>query len=222
MRPPPLATGGCPDSREPRPDSDDVLSTALRAYAAELDGGATAAERPLVRVTVDPALELDRPTMTIVYRIAQEALLNAARHAHATTVDVAIGAVDDPAGVVIEVADDGVGFDARRVRGGSGLASMQLFTTLGHGEMTVESRPGDGTVVRSRLGVHAGAGNGAAAGRAGASGTGPTADAVAGRRGDGRRPAAGAGEDGAGTEQGIRSGRSHLRLLPAVEPTPAP
>ncbi|HET6772019.1 MAG TPA: ATP-binding protein [Acidimicrobiales bacterium] len=222
MRPPALAAGGCPDSREPRPDSDDVLSTALRAYAAELDGGATAAERPLVRVTVDPALELDRPTMTIVYRIAQEALLNAARHAHATTVDVAIGAVDDPAGVVIEVADDGVGFDARRVRGGSGLASMQLFTTLGHGEMTVESRPGDGTVVRSRLGVHAGAGNGAAAGRAAASGTGPTADAVAGRRGDGRRPAAGAGEDGAGTEPGIRSGRSHLRLLPAVEPTPAP
>jgi signal transduction histidine kinase len=186
----------------PRPDSDDVLSTALRAYATELDGGATSADRPLVRVAVDPALELDRPTMTIVYRIAQEALLNATRHARASTVDVSIGAVDRPAGVVIEVADDGVGFDAGRVRGGSGLASMQLFTTLGHGEMTVESRPGGGTVVRSRLGVHAGPAAGP--GEDGGS-TGP-------------------GEDGGGTGPDIRtlSGRRHLRLLPTVEPTPTP
>jgi hypothetical protein len=217
----------------PRPASDHVLSAALRAYATELDGGA-APDRPLVRVAVDPVLELDRPTMTIVYRIAQEALLNAIRHAHPTTVDVSIGAVDRPAGVVIEVADDGVGFDAGRVRGGSGLASMQLFTTLGHGEMTVESRPGGGTVVRSRLGVHAGPDNGdVAAGRTAASDSRAAAGAVARRRGGEHGAAAGPGEDGGSTgadEDGgstgpgipTLSGRRHLRLLPTVEPTPTP
>ena len=122
---------------------------------------------------------------------------------------------------MIEVADDGVGFDARRVRGGSGLASMQLFTTLGHGEMTVESRPGDGTVVRSRLGVHVGAGNGA--GRWQGRGIGHRADGRCGRWAPGgRAPPCGRRGRGRRTEQGIRSGRSHLRLLPAVEPTPAP
>ncbi len=201
MRPPPLDTVGCPDNPAPHPDSDDVLTAALRAYAAELHGGITAEARPAVRVTVDPALELDRPTMTIVYRIAQEALLNATRHARAAEVDVKIEAVEHPGGVVVEVADDGVGFDPDRASPGSGLASMQLFTTLGRGEITVRSAPGEGTVVRSRLGVH------------------PAGPSEATGAGAGRDPGTRRGGD---VPVRARTGEErHLRLLPS-DPSPQP
>jgi signal transduction histidine kinase len=202
MRPPPLATAGCPDNPAPHPDSDDVLAAALRAYAAELRSAAEAG--PSVQVAVDPALELDRATMTIVYRIAQEALLNATRHARAATVEVRIEAVECPGGVAVEVSDDGVGFDPAHARPGSGLAAMRLFTTLGRGEMTVRSTPGEGTVVRSRLGVHPGPG--ASDDAAPSSGASPGIGDLAGRA--------------AGAATAFRAGaRRHLRLVPP-EPSP--
>jgi len=102
-----------------------------------------------VRVMVDPELRLDWTTMTIVYRIAQEALLNVVRHADATTVDVAV--TEHQGRIQVEVHDDGVGFDPRRATRGSGIATMELFTQLGEGEMTIRSRPGEGTRVRSLL-----------------------------------------------------------------------
>ena len=94
----PSPPAGAPDSREPRPDSDDVLSTALRAYAAELDGGGHGGGAPAgtgdgrPRARARPADHDHR----LPHRPGGAA--HAARHAHATTVDVAIGAVDDPAG----------------------------------------------------------------------------------------------------------------------------
>ena len=129
---------------------DSALAAALAAYASELYQERSART---VNVHVDPALELDRSTMTIVYRIAQEALLNAARHAQAHT--VAVSVAEQRGKVLIEVLDDGVGFELKAVDGGSGLAAMQLFTNLGRGELTVRSSPGQGTLVRSLLGVRA-------------------------------------------------------------------
>jgi signal transduction histidine kinase len=127
---------------------DSALGTALLAYASELYRERSTRT---VNVHVDPVLELDRSTMTIVYRIAQEALLNAARHSMAQT--VAVSVTEHEGNVKVEVHDDGVGFDLDAVTGGSGLASMQLFTNLGRGELTVRTRPGRGTLVRSVLGV---------------------------------------------------------------------
>jgi signal transduction histidine kinase len=91
--------------------------------------------------------------MTIVYRIAQEALLNAARHSGARR--VAVSVTEQGGNVQVEVLDDGVGFELTAVDGGSGLAAMKLFTNLGRGELTVRSSPGQGTLVRSLLGVRA-------------------------------------------------------------------
>lgn len=142
MRPPglqPLAGGGSP--------ADSILASALSAYASELygDGPTT------VRVEVDPALHLEWATMTIAYRIAQEALANAARHADATTVTVRVGEQDG--GVLVEVDDDGSGFRPGPAAPGSGLATMELFARLGRGELTVRSTPGSGTQVRCLLGA---------------------------------------------------------------------
>jgi signal transduction histidine kinase len=132
----------------PPTGDDSTLGTALLAYASELYRERSTRT---VNVHVDPVLELDRSTMTIVYRIAQEALLNAARHSKAQT--VAVSVTERDGNVRVEIHDDGVGFDLDAVTCGSGLASMQLFTNLGRGELLVRTSPGHGTLVRSVLGV---------------------------------------------------------------------
>jgi signal transduction histidine kinase len=84
-----------------------------------------------------------------VFRIAQEALGNALRHAEADRVDVSLEAVDGR--VVLTVADDGVGFDvgsaalrSRRL----GLTSMEERSRSVGGALAIESSPGAGTTVR--------------------------------------------------------------------------
>lgn len=149
MRAPSFADRG----RNGHGPGDDVLTAALRAYASELLDAVPPAARPLVRVAVDPELDLDRTTMTIAYRVAQEALHNATRHAHACRVDVDVRVADGGGGVVVEVADDGVGFDPDVEHDGAGLATMRLFSELGRGELSIRSTPGRGTVVCSLLGA---------------------------------------------------------------------
>jgi signal transduction histidine kinase len=84
-----------------------------------------------------------------VLRIAQEALHNALRHAHASRIDVALEARDGR--LVLTVADDGVGFDpaAAAVRGRRlGLTSMEERARALGGTLAIDSRPGEGTRVR--------------------------------------------------------------------------
>jgi signal transduction histidine kinase len=195
-----------PPSFAPAAVGEHALSAALRAYASEVRAEPTAAAQPGVQIVVDARLELDRSTMTIVCRLAQEALLNAVRHAGATLVAVTVGADERAGGVVVEVTDDGVGFDPAGVDEGSGLASMRLFTDLGRGEMTVRSTPGGGTVVRCVLGLRDDA-------------LRRPATATAGDR------STGGGTDGGDVHDGVapaaRPGRSHLRLVTSVEATGA-
>ena len=83
-----------------------------------------------------------------VLRIAQEALQNAVKHAHAHRVSVRLHGSD---GVLLEVEDDGVGFDpgadgirSRRL----GLTSMEERAERIGGSIEIESTPGEGTTVR--------------------------------------------------------------------------
>jgi len=82
-----------------------------------------------------------------VFRVAQEALRNAARHAHARTVAVSLRGLDG--GVQLAVQDDGCGFDPARQRNrpSLGLASMRERVHLLGGELDVESAPGHGTTI---------------------------------------------------------------------------
>jgi two-component system sensor histidine kinase UhpB len=88
-----------------------------------------------------------------VFRIAQEALANVARHADAREVSVGLRTGDD--GVELTVRDDGRGFepDATTTEGGGGLGlgGMAERARLVGGELTIESRPGGGTELCLRV-----------------------------------------------------------------------
>jgi signal transduction histidine kinase len=100
-----------------------------------------------LRIAAPPPL--GAPAAGQVFRIAQEALQNALRHAEAERIEVRL---EDGAGrLVLTVADDGRGFDpsapilrSRRL----GLTSMEERATELGGRLTVQSHPGDGTTVR--------------------------------------------------------------------------
>jgi two-component system, NarL family, sensor histidine kinase UhpB len=85
-----------------------------------------------------------------IYRIAQEALANIARHADARSVEVDLRA-ENGSGVQLTVRDDGRGFETERATGGLGLGGMAERARLVGGELTIESRPGAGTELCPRV-----------------------------------------------------------------------
>lgn len=89
-----------------------------------------------------------------LFRIVQEAVTNAVRHAHASSIAVTIDVGTDAATVVIR--DDGVGFDpgARLIRSRRlGLTSMRERAHALGGRLVIESAPGAGTEVRAEVPV---------------------------------------------------------------------
>jgi signal transduction histidine kinase len=92
---------------------------------------------------------LNREQELVIFRVAQEALHNIERHAHASRVVVHLD--NDPGRFCLEVTDDGCGFDLAHVRQGSlGLAGMQERASLIGAKFEVSSRPGS---TRVRLGL---------------------------------------------------------------------
>lgn len=91
---------------------------------------------------------------TVVFRIVQEALNNAVKHAKASAISVIVGLRGGRLSVVVE--DDGRGFDVAEVErrempelaGGFGLRGMRERAELIEGSFTIESEPGAGTTVR--------------------------------------------------------------------------
>lgn len=84
---------------------------------------------------------------TNIYRIVQEALTNAVRHAKASNVDVI---VEKRAGkLVVIIEDDGTGFDTAEIRksGHLGLLGIQERTQMITGSLQIESSPGGGTTI---------------------------------------------------------------------------
>jgi two-component system sensor histidine kinase UhpB len=91
--------------------------------------------------------DLGDDAQLVVYRVAQEALSNAARHSGADHIRVQLTRTET-GGVVLDVADDGRGFAFDQAEGGLGIAGMRERALLIGGELTIESRPGHGTTVR--------------------------------------------------------------------------
>jgi signal transduction histidine kinase len=101
------------------------------------------------RLVAEPVVEL--AAKEALYRVVQEATHNTIKHARAGRIEVRLACEED-AGVVLEVVDDGVGFDA----GGSfpghlGLRSMRERIERLGGSLTIASAAGRGTTVRAEL-----------------------------------------------------------------------
>ena len=112
------------------------------ALAIDLPGGEDGADRRLP-ATVE----------STIYRLVQEALTNAAKHAHPTRVDVRLALSGEA--VELVVSDDGSGFDAAAPTTGFGLVGMRERVTLVRGEFDVESDPRTGTTLRVQLPIDA-------------------------------------------------------------------
>jgi signal transduction histidine kinase len=83
-----------------------------------------------------------------VYRMVQEALNNARRHAHAKNAVVELNQSDDS--IHLKMSDDGAGFDPKRTRGMGLLGMSERVKRLG-GTLEIDSRPGSGTTIRAAI-----------------------------------------------------------------------
>ena len=118
-----------------------ALGRLAREYAT-LSGAEVRVELGAAIGTVAP------PSASVLYRVAQEAVGNAVKHAGASTVTIRLGA--DAHAVRLEVIDDGRGFDveeAERERAGLGLFTMRERLSLVDGTLDVDSHAGAGTRV---------------------------------------------------------------------------
>ncbi len=96
---------------------------------------------------VVPRPAVSRDVALCLYRVAQEALNNVVRHAHARSASVVLRQADG--GLFLAIRDDGLGFDPegpRRTRS-LGLASMRERLQFVNGTLDIESAPGSGTAV---------------------------------------------------------------------------
>ena len=101
-----------------------------------------------VEVFADDGPAIPQLPASVLYRIAQEALRNAERHAQARRVELWLRRA--PGAATLEVVDDGRGFDVRRAeerRPGMGLFSMRERVGLVNGTLALVSAPGRGTRV---------------------------------------------------------------------------
>ncbi|WP_040809106.1 sensor histidine kinase [Nocardia concava] len=129
--------------------SGGSLAAALRAMAERESG-----ESLTVRIHVEGSpVDLPAGVEAALLRIAQGALANTREHADATSVTITLTDLGDR--LVLDIADDGTGFDpaapATTPDRGHGLPAMRARLRQLGGTLTVESAPGDGTVVSAQI-----------------------------------------------------------------------
>ncbi|MDQ3206328.1 MAG: sensor histidine kinase [Pseudomonadota bacterium] len=130
------------------PILDDLgLEPALR-WLARSQGEAGGRE---VAVEIEPLPPLDQDLQTLLFRVAQEALNNVAKHSGAD--NVLLRLVFRAGMIQLQVADDGRGCDpsAALGSGGSGLGGMRERLRLHEGRLELHSSPGNGTRIRAVL-----------------------------------------------------------------------
>jgi signal transduction histidine kinase len=102
-----------------------------------------------VRITADDVSDdLPDEHKTCIYRVVQEAIHNAARHARARSVQVIVKS--EKGRIVFSVQDDGSGFDKRFVRGLGLLGMEERVRRLG-GVWNIDSQMGRGTIIAAEL-----------------------------------------------------------------------
>jgi signal transduction histidine kinase len=123
--------------------ADRQLDQALQRLVEELQqrGGIVA----VAEIDPDAAAELTGKAADLI-QLAREALSNVGRHAAAATCRVSLYRTEE--GAVLEVDDDGRGFDPARPAGGQGLRNLRERAAALGGQTEITSAPGEGTRVR--------------------------------------------------------------------------
>jgi signal transduction histidine kinase len=131
----------------PRGDSEQRLVAPLRAYVDSLYADGC---RPELEIDIDGTLAPDWTTEVLALRIIQAALDNVHQHSRCRHITITL----TPRGqtVVVDVMDDGVGFDPSAPTEGSGLATMRTLAGFLDGCVEVLAEPGRGAWVRAVLG----------------------------------------------------------------------
>jgi two-component system, NarL family, sensor histidine kinase UhpB len=136
-------------ARRLRPEALDDLGLASALAALTNDVSRRTGLRVERRVAVD-VRPLEPDEELVVYRVAQEALTNVARHSGARRAWVTLGP-DGDGRVELTLQDDGSGFDHGTRSAGGGLRGMRERAVLIGASLEIESEPGRGTTVRLRL-----------------------------------------------------------------------
>jgi two-component system sensor histidine kinase UhpB len=133
-----------------RPPALDAFG--LRASLVALAVGFEERSGLHVRQRIDPHLPaLGREGELAVYRVAQEAMTNVARHAGAENVELTLERREGA--VVLTVHDDGRGIEPRDLLSATGVAGMRERALLVGGSLGVSGSPGNGTAVELRVPV---------------------------------------------------------------------
>lgn len=134
----------------PGPSEAGALVASLERLA---ERATTSGDSEVAVVVTGEPVALDAGRELALLRTAQEAVANARRHAGAARITVTLSWLGDT--VILDVADDGRGFDAGRVirhgDGGFGLMSLTERAREAGGTLTVESAPGQGTTISLAL-----------------------------------------------------------------------
>ena len=131
-------------ARRLRPDALEELG--LRSALAALSSGFERHARVPVERRLAPDVDVAPEVELVIYRVAQEALTNVARHADATRVTVQLE--QNPDATVLVVSDNGRGLPPGAGHSSQGIRGMRERAMLISGTLSLDSRPGAGTVVR--------------------------------------------------------------------------
>jgi signal transduction histidine kinase len=128
----------------------DLHADGLAAALTDLSAPASTAQME-TNVHVSDIGQVPDDTVRLVWRVAQEAVRNAIRHADATTLEVDVHRRDDH--LVLRVVDDGQGFDVEGERDPAsfGLRGLASLVQDEGGRLDVRSTPGEGTEVRMEV-----------------------------------------------------------------------
>lgn len=134
LRPGPLETTRLPDAL------GDIATSWSAVNKVPVEVTTTGDRRPL-----HPEVEV------VLLRAAQEGLANAAKHSSASRVGITLSFLDES--IALDIRDDGNGFDPATAvfESGFGLAAMRQRVQNAHGNLQVESAPGEGTALSVRI-----------------------------------------------------------------------
>jgi PAS domain S-box-containing protein len=118
---------------------NDLIQTVLRAQRLQIR---------FQHAQFDESL-MPESQKLMVFRIIQEQLNNIVKHAEATHVNISL--VNDQGHLVLEVTDDGKGFDTATIKRGLGLTNMKNRAELLGGNFSLFSSPGKGTSVHVNI-----------------------------------------------------------------------